>query len=320
MDEDIKINKTFSVKKFDFNSKFFLKSSILLYGPSKSGKTTMIRNILYSLRNDIKNILVFSTTAKMDIMYTSIMNPKFIHENISDDAQTYKKDKDLISAAKVIKNILDIQKKILDEEKKYVNTNSILKLYLKTNKKNNEKLIKLYEKKEKCKDECKLKEILEKIITLMKYEIKSFDFSKSKLNEDELKSVNFIKEGTNLLLLFDDYGHEMRALTSLPIFKRLFYQNRHFNITLIVSSQDDTNICADCRKNGMINIYTTLHTAGTVLSRPTSGLYMKKVILDEALEKTFIKENRKLIYTPLDCMFYHAVAKMILPDFHIGPI
>lgn len=77
-------NKGNEIPMFDKNVDYFLNRSIMLYGASNSGKSTIIRDILYSLKKHIPNVCVICPTNKLNGSYDGFIPKPLIHSEVSE--------------------------------------------------------------------------------------------------------------------------------------------------------------------------------------------------------------------------------------------
>ncbi len=74
-----------TVTKIDLNAAHFMNKSIVLYGASGSGKSTVIRNMLYLLRNNFDQVICFCGNEDNIDFYRKHIPFITIHRNLSDE-------------------------------------------------------------------------------------------------------------------------------------------------------------------------------------------------------------------------------------------
>ena len=131
---------------------------------------------------------------------------------------------------------------------------------------------------------------------------------RSNLNEDERYSLQYLCFNPRLLLIFDDCAAQLKPFFTKEIFRKLFYQNRHGFITLIICCQDDTDLPTNLRKNAFINFFTEPIVCLSNFER-SSNNYSKiaKSFVSEIIPYVF-KGYRKMAYIREDDknnFFYH---------------
>ena len=64
---------------------YFLNKSIILYGSSGSGKSMIMRDILYILKDHIPNILVIAPTNHLNGSFDGIIPPQLIFPDVTEE-------------------------------------------------------------------------------------------------------------------------------------------------------------------------------------------------------------------------------------------
>ena len=129
------------------------------------------------------------------------------------------------------------------------------------------------------------------------------------LDEDERFAVQYISFNPRLLLVFDDCAAQLKPMFNKEVFRLLFYQGRHSQITTVMAFQDDTDLSANLRRSAFISVFTDAPTAMASLSR-TQDRALKKAV-PEMCEAVFSDErqpHRKLAFIrddPTRQRFYH---------------
>jgi Cdc6-like AAA superfamily ATPase len=62
---------------------YFLNRSIIVYGPTNSGKSVIITHILKQLREKIPNVIVICPTNNMNHVYTGLVPDQLIHSEVT---------------------------------------------------------------------------------------------------------------------------------------------------------------------------------------------------------------------------------------------
>ncbi len=317
------------IKKFEINGEDFLNKTIMLYGDSSSGKSTIIKDILYHLKPHIPNILVICPTNDLNESYKGIVPNSLIHKEVSEKLiksifERQKKVVSLFNMCNNIDNLTDIITKYLNDENKI---DSINNAYDKINDKiiNDSKM--KPDEKRKYLDDLQKKHI----INILKYYKRLISNNrngllKMDLNEREKKIVNYINVNPNLLLILDDCGSNSSKWNKYTEIQELFYNGRHHRITSMYALQDDilmTN--SSLRKNAFINIFTTYKCAMSFFER-SSNSFSKREKKDnlEIVERIFQADDsyanrfRKFIYMKNnEYKNYHYTAEL-REDFLFG--
>lgn len=248
---------------FDKNYKYFLNKSILLYGSSNSGKSTIMRDILYVLRQHIPAICIISPTNSYNKTYDDMVPKQLIHQDVTEDLikRIFNRQK---MAVKLWNYTVDLQRlegiysKMPKSESDNNELNKIIQGYhIVKNKITNNEAIHVVDKKISLQnlDEVHKETLIsfyKRIITKNKCKI-----NKSRYSEIEIKIMSHININPNFLLIMDDTAANANVWCKYQEIKDLFFQGRHFKITFMISFQDDKLLESTLRKNAFINIFTT---------------------------------------------------------------
>lgn len=132
----------------------------------------------------------------------------------------------------------------------------------------------------------------------------------SDLTAAERGCLQYLFTKPGVLLIFDDCSALLKkALQNSEVFTNLFYRGRHAGITTIFALQDDTNLDTDFRKNAFVSVFTTATVSETNFNRACNG-YSREVkkSIGAINAAVFTNPTRKLIYLredPQQRYFYH---------------
>lgn len=247
---------------FDKNYKYFLNKSIMLYGTSGSGKSTIMFDILHILKNHIPNMCLFCSTNNLNNSYDGIIPPQLIFSEVTEDA--IKKIFNRQSVAVKMWNLANDLEKLENIYSKLSNKKSstlqlIKDSYLKIKQKINEnENIHISEKKTQNQElDKKHKKNLISFYKKIINENKSIINKNNNLEEIEIKIINYININPNFLIILDDMATTANVWSKYQEMKELFFNGRHHRITFMISFQDDKPLDSGLRKNTFINIFTT---------------------------------------------------------------
>ena len=146
------------------------------------------------------------------------------------------------------------------------------------------------------------------------------------LTEEELCCVNYLDFKPHVLLIFDDCASIFKKwVKESTVIKEMFYNGRHYYITIIITAQDDKEIVSELRKNAIINIFTTHQSAQANFTRSANAypkhereradLCIKKIFKQDSQKKNF----KKLVYVQNndDDPFYYTIADLY-GNFRVG--
>jgi hypothetical protein len=109
------------------------------------------------------------------------------------------------------------------------------------------------------------------------------------LSEDARYSLNYLHFNPRLLLIFDDCTAQLKPFFAKEIFRKLFYQNRHSFITVVICCQDDTDLPTNLRKNAFVSIFTESIVCTSNFDR-MSNKFPKTT-------KTYVAETAPTVFT-----------------------
>lgn len=255
------------IPMFTKNYKMFLNKSIILYGSSGSGKSIIMRDILYILKDHIPNVVVIAPTNNLNHSYDGIIPSQLIFPEVTEDLikTIFKRQKGVVNIYNTINNINkleNIYQKIARGDDNLIKS-KIEMGYIEIKKKYNEnqkihiseKKIKLQELESLHKD--KMKEFYKKVINKYRNLINTNQQYKNLFDDIELKMINFININPSMLLIIDDAAVSANIWCKFQEIKELFMNGRHWKMTFMISFQDDKLLDSSLRKNAFINIFTT---------------------------------------------------------------
>lgn len=292
-----------------------LDRSIVLYGPSGTGKTTIQRALMYELRGLIEQVIVVSPTARANGAFDGIVSGLFIYSEmrLGDTKLTKRR----AIAAEFITKIWQRQElltKFANAAKDSALVRAVFrKLPAPAQEKARRKIADLAQEVRRAtrrlagdgadpgqlaavqaKVEAACVQIRRHAIVEHKQELLQ---PAAALTAAEQMCVMGQKLNHRMLLVLDDCAADLKLIMSEPCFEKLFYQARHVGITVLVSCQDDTDLDPNLRKNVFCTIFTTLETANANFSRSTNS-YGRQTLAESAdiMPKIFEQAHRKLVF------------------------
>ena len=313
-----------SLRELTLTDKLFYNKSVVLYGASDTGKSSVIKNALYLLKPFIFQGMVFAGNDDCFQAYCAMFPLPFIRRTISAEIlQKIWDRQDILTSvynkATDIKILISLCNKLpsndLDEKINDLN-DSKKRLIEITESKFNENRSKLKTLNSKINE--KYKDILKNIY--LKYiNINESYFNEiiNDLDDNEKYSLKYRNLNPNFLLIIDDMSTAIKKLKG-SIFEEIFYQGRHKYITLLLSLQDDKPLISELRKNASVNIFTTSQCTNALFTR-TSNSYDKSLISRAlaANKETFSSEKEtfyKLIYIRKTDEFFKFMADTDIPS------
>lgn len=257
----------------DYN--IYLNKSTIYYGASGTGKSTLIREQMYILKDHIPKIVVYAPTNNVNHTYTGIVPSKFIHSTVT-RAKIEKLWNSQVRKAEayaIVNNFDNL--KLLVEYMKEVN--SLMPYYQKINqidyrinqfeineieKTKNHPTLNPADKKDQIaniKMRAKTKKVEIYKSTLLQHRKELVPHI---LDEHHAKLLQLLDIDPKLYVIFDDCMEELSNIAKSygkdtnPVLNQLFTQGRWRYITIAIAAQDDTKILPTLRKNAFISVFT----------------------------------------------------------------
>jgi hypothetical protein len=246
---------------------YFLNKSIILYGSSGSGKSMIMRDILYILKDHIPNILVIAPTNHLNKSFDDIIPSQLIFPDVTEELiqNIFKRQKAVVKLYNMVNDITKLESiynKLAQMSDNFIKSkviNSYTKIKQKYQQNDDlhivEKKIKLKELEDVHKKS--LIEFYKKIINRYRNQIMNNKTLQSKFDDIEFKIIKCININPNFLLILDDCAYNANIWSKYTEIKEIFMNGRHHKITFMISFQDDKLLDSGLRKNAFINIFTT---------------------------------------------------------------
>jgi ABC-type dipeptide/oligopeptide/nickel transport system ATPase component len=305
----------------DMKVSLFLDHTTVVYGPSGTGKTIIVKHIMNLLDGPCAEILVINPTAGNGA-YDGYVDPKLIHLRLFlADPLSPKKDDGKKGALRFLEamwkrqemkasiyfraNRLEPLSRLFERLPKAVRVKGAHAIG-KLNKHRVGVIAQVREQfaKEAGRREEKIKEVNDKFKIMIALIYKKYIAAnlalltklQDDLTDDELYSLFYLDFNPRLVLVFDDAAAELKPLFTAEILRKMFYQNRHVFLTPLLLCQDDTDLPANLRKNGYVAIFTEPVVALSNFER-ASNKYAKPVVrhAQEVINEVF-EGHRKLAY------------------------
>lgn len=307
-----KVIKTMEIPKFDMKASAFMRKSTVLYGTSGSGKTYLIRDIMYLLRDKFARVWVFCPTNAQNQMYTGIVPNPLIYETvtlqaISDIYEFQKVARQIYETANKIETLRKLFMRIPNNEKAVLFEHKLLQAREEAMQKMRQMFPDPVKQEEKAD---KIKEImLEKLRFHYKQQIEAAraKLSDMDLTEEERYSITYNGFAPDTLVIFDDAMMEVDHIIKRgkkeedPVVQNFFFKGRHLFISTIYAMQSDKMFDPDLRKNTFTSIFTSSDEAMGFFSKASNGVSADEkrdacTCITELFSDTHKKTHKKLVY------------------------
>ena len=301
------------IPEYPLKPEYILNRSIILYGKSNSGKSTVIKHIVSTVQSYISSLFVVSPTEPANNAYGEFLPKALIHYNLDKDA----------NGKTFLDKFLDWQEARTSVYKRVSDLKTLRRIYEKNpNPTTDSTINKIRNAMSASTDPKQLKQCEEILIKIYKRYIKE---NKSKYNSmnldvDDTYIVKYINTNPYSVIIFDDCAAAFKKEFRSEIFRKLFYQGRHLYVTMLLSCQDNTDLDANLRKNAGINIFTQPSVVKTNFELKSNGYDKPTVSKVNKIIPTIFQGYRKLIYLDNDPSlqhFYHYTASR--NDIKINP-
>jgi Cdc6-like AAA superfamily ATPase len=333
------------VPKLTLGPSYFVDKTAVLYGPTKTGKTVIVKNIMKLVQNRIEQVLIVAPSEPSNRSYEGFVDSTLIHYRLwLPNPKNPKKDDGVVGALRFLESIWQRQEMMASIYVRANNLDTLTQLYSRlpshTRKDGDKYLDQLAQMRARVLNEIrrkfnqeigrrdeKCKEVEEKFTEMLTLVYKRFISSEIKqlwnefsLSDDERYSLNYLFFNPRLLLIFDDCAAHLKPLFNKDIFRKFFYQNRHSFISMVICCQDDTDLPTNLRKNAFVSIFTEPIVCMSNFDR-MSNKFSKQTrsYINEIISAVF-QGYRKLVYIREDdCNqhFYHMTATYPKP-FRFG--
>ena len=320
-------NKIYFVDK---DPEIYINKLTLLYGESGSGKSTILQDILYILKDKISIPIVFSSTNVVNEAFSNIVPQEFIHGdvNIEKLQEIWDKQIERVQLFRIANNI-KILKSIFDKVGK---ENEIIKAETISEKALN--CISHYNNSKKYDHGARRSHIkfieskkTKALIKLYKSCIRKYKniLKNMDLSYKEKIAINYLDCNPHIIIIFDDCMSTARKWSKEEIVKKLFYQGRQYYITQIYTLQDDHGISPDLRKNAMQSIFTSENVAISHFSTTSNGITkIDKKKAEKIIPRIFDqkrgspKHYQKLVYDKSSSDKFKVIIADLHDDFTVG--
>lgn len=264
------------IPKIDDDEIYFLNRLTILYGPSGTGKSSLISHIINTLRHVVPVAIVCCPTNQMNGDYTGVFPDSCIHDDLTKDIMERLFDRQnnmiaMYNKVRDIDQIIGLFNKCASESEKDRISN--LKEILESGK------AAINEKYSSEDAEVNIKELegtykRKTIKTLRRCIKKNIKYLSSiqDLTENENVILTHFNINPNLLLIVDDCAASIKSWRDLEETKKLFFQGRHYKVTVLLTMQNESIISPPLRQNAHISIFTTERIVNTYFSKTSSGV------------------------------------------------
>lgn len=309
----------------------YLNKTTIIYGRTNSGKSTIIEEIMFLCKDFIPTVFVVAPTNSSNNAYTDKIPSQFILKELDvdwlDKFLTRQKNS---AGAYINANKIDILKDLFNR----ISDDTATALEISIAKKAHNSMLMIDEssmefiekKKQKAQILVDRDEMLRKLYKTSIRHNKVALEQKSDLRKSEKAALSFLDFNPNVLLILDDCASKFKKMyKKSSAIKEIFYEGRHYFITLIISSQDDKEIDSELRKNTTISIFTTAQSATSNFERSSNGYPKHEKLRAKLCTETVFKQDdndirhyQKLVYIQNQSDPFRYTIADVRDDFRMG--
>lgn len=315
------MNGTTQLDELQFSHSLFMDRTTVLYGESETGKSVIIRDILYHLKPFVDQAIVIAPSDRKNGAYSKQIIPKpcvhyVITEKLLNDiwerqealGATYTRANqphvlrglfNRLCLSQVQAAIDSIDRQRHESEKE-----------LRSSVNGDQLQAEMIEKKIE-----DMRSDSDKLITLIyRRYIHANRAALGRmhgLSEDERFALKYLDLNPRLVLIFDDCTAQIKKFKSHPVMQEIFYQGRWAYITAIIACHTDKGLDTELRKNTFVTIFTVDSAARGYLRKQTADVSKEDLVrADSAIKIAFtpLRPYQKLAYVRREKKWYRFTA------------
>lgn len=266
---------------FDIDTDRFFNQTTVIYGAPKTGKSTIIDAILYSLQDLIPNIIIISPTDLVNCAYSKRVPLGCVHVTITKQLlqKIIKRQQECMRIHEII-NRLDHLKNMFNK----MNVDNKLKKY-------SQDIVRIARGRTSIIENSRMewpsiqaqkKKIFDArdntLRQIYKSGIRNSPYPKSRLSVLDRYIVKYLDLNPYMMLVMDDCASQLKTLSKCAELLQLFTLVRHLGISVIIAAHNDTNLVPGLRNSAFTSIFTDEESVGVFFGRgsSTSGISREK--------------------------------------------
>lgn len=327
-DSYLNISADIKVKFLEKDAKFYLNRSTILFGASDSGKSTILIEILFLLKDYVPNIFLFAPTAESNKAFDDIIPAPLIYKNVEIPIleEIYKRQQaatkiyntvnDLSSLRKLFERVAD-GKSVEAAKLAYNNANIIIEKKKSANPANFAENKSAISEVKHMRDQY-LTKLYKSVIRCNKHRLKNMS-----LSPQSQYIIKYLDFNPNCVIVLDDCGAILKKFQKEEVVRKIIFQGRHIYINIILTLQDDLNLDSSIKKNAFVNIFTTGRCASAYFERSSNSFSKKeKDIASRIISHVFAasanKDFKKLVYLRDDINPFRYTIADLYENFKFG--
>ena len=299
-----------SLPFFEMAEEHFFNKTTVIYGAPRTGKSTIIDNILYILKDHIPNVVAISPTDAANSAYSKRIPAACVHTKLTLELLTnvVKRQEDRMKIYEYVnkmKNLRALFDKIPDGLFKNKRLRFINGVRTKTlgriNAIETSRVMDYPSKQEAIRN---VKQTREEIIKMTyKDSIQKFDWSLTSLSKKDKRFIKHLDHNPFMILVIDDCSSQMKNKKFKPILLDMFSLVRHLGLTILLALHNDSNILPELRNIAFVSIFADEENSTMFFGRGAMSPE-KKATAKEISRELFkmdvnssIRNWKKFVYT-----------------------
>lgn len=294
----------------------FLDKTTVLYGESGTGKSTLMKDILYMLQPHVHQIIVISPADAQNSSYSNIVPKPCIHYDVSEQHlnDIFERQMMLVNVCKLAndESILRGVYSMIPSGKRAMYDEAIRSVDKQ-----------LAELKENASDTTKAEAECKKFqVAIRKHAIGQHArlLYQLPLTENQRFAIEYMNVNPKMVIIFDDCTEKLNKMKQCEVLQSIFYRGRHAELTCIIGCHTDKTLDTAVKKNTFVTIFTASGAARAYFNRTSSDFdsgTKKKAV--RAIENIFCDTapNQKLVVVRGNSAFYKYTATS-REDFRFG--
>jgi hypothetical protein len=332
LDKSLLLEDGSHINWFPKKTKYFVNKTIIIYGKRRSGKSFLVEDILYICRDVFSSIFVIALSIIANNPYQGKVPNICVKSDMSiewgekfmttqkERARLYKIANDPNILESIFNKINNSQANKIAQKIKKDAVISIQNIKHNPNLNHGRKFEDIHKIEKLC--QCLLIDHYK--TTIRAYKNTLCINMRNSLSDNEKIATEYLDFNPHTVLVLDDCASKFKKwCRESDAMKQIFYEGRHYYITLIITAQADNEILPELRKNTSVIAFTTDQAASTTFQRSSDSF--PKYIRTRAslcIKRIFKKETqggknyKKLIYyadndDDIDDPFFYTIA-----DYH----
>lgn len=272
----------------------FVNRSCIIYGKSGSGKSHIIKHILYLLRGQIPTTIVFSLSEKNNSAYSRAMVPRcLVHDNVTEETIHYiahrqTKARAIYEVATDLKVLDDLFRRVANDAQITIR-DQMQAVY------NDISAQKVIDEATETTYRTKMIAFYERAIEPHMRELRAA----TTLTEKEQFALKWFRFNPKITIVFDDCSTDLSKFKACADVLEQIFQGRHFFCTTIIALHSEAMVLPAMRGNVSLSFFTDPQIARQWAMRTSNGFPKeKRDVLTRYADRILVNQppNTKMMF------------------------